>query len=69
MQMKAKNGSNGKGVKTIFMTDYIHPQNMDSSRWYFKGTISKEFSADVDALLKDMSRVNSCFFSDNYLFS
>lgn len=61
VQVKAKNGSNGKGVKTVFMADFVHAQNVDTSKWYLKGTMSKELSAEVDALLKDMSMVSICF--------
>lgn len=58
MQMKAKSNINGKALKTIYMSDYIQDDYLAAENWYFKGTICKELSMEVNTLLKDMSMVS-----------
>lgn len=57
VQVKAKNGSNGKEVRTIVMSDCIGVGKVDANRWYLKGSMSKELAIEVDTLLKDMTKV------------
>ena len=66
MQMKAKNGTNGKTLKTVCMSDYLHPECLSSEKWYFKGTICKELSIEVNMLLKDMSMVSKLLLGKEF---
>lgn len=62
VQVKAKNGSNGKDVKMVVMSDFVSSQDVDSTKWYLKGNMSRELAAEVDCLMKDMSKVNNLDF-------
>ncbi|XP_065222944.1 E3 ubiquitin-protein ligase MYCBP2 isoform X3 [Planococcus citri] len=55
IQVKAKNNGNGKGVKTVTITDHLQPLSEDPHRWYLKGTVTKELASEIDGLLKDMA--------------
>lgn len=65
MQMTAKHGANGKESGTVYMFNYIHPEHLSSDNWYFKGTICKELSMEVNVLLKDMSMVSAVLRTSN----
>ncbi len=58
IQVKAKNGSGSKEMKTVIMSDFIDLRNADAQRWYLKGHMSRELAVEVDSLLKDMSDVS-----------
>lgn len=66
IQVKSKNGcgGNGKGVKTVSITDYIQPSNVEPQRWYLKGSVTKELASEIDTLLKDMASVSSSLSRD-----
>lgn len=48
------------------MSDFMCSQNVDNDEWYLKGNMSKELAAEVDSLLKDMSKVIN-LDADTYL--
>lgn len=43
------------------MSDFVNSQDVDSTKWYLKGNMSRELAVEVDSLMKDMSKVSYFF--------